>query len=240
MPGIFTQNSTQFVDDGTGQTSNIACYADISIDPPPSYQKFFPEPFFPSYIEEHTSSEAYKRVLSDSGAQQPVQDNHDARIISETLEGSYTYSGSVTGKPGLIDSDADAGGLEEFPRTTWPAFWDADGDGIADWWDGSTGGEGYTVVEGYLNFMADPHVFVTPEGEVDVDLKALTAGFASPRFEVSVEPELGEVVVSEGAATYSSNGEAGVDYFTVGVEDEEGSRWERKIGVGIFEGAAEV
>lgn len=240
MPGVFDQNSTQFVDDGTGQTSEIACYADISIDPPPSYQKFFSEPFFPSYVEEHTSTEAYKRVLSDTGAQQPVQDNHDLRIVNETLTGTYAYSGSVSGKPGLIDSEADAGGLEDFPETTWPAFWDADGDGIADWWDGSTGGEGYTVIEGYLNFMAEPHVFVVPGGEVDVDLVGLAAGFVSPRFEVSAESEIGDVVVSEGVATYSSNGEAGVDYFTVEVEDEEGSKWKRKIGVGIFEGAGEI
>lgn len=47
MPGIFDQDSTQFVDDGTGQTSKIACYADISIDPAPSYQKFFDEPCVP-------------------------------------------------------------------------------------------------------------------------------------------------------------------------------------------------
>lgn len=44
MPGVFDQDSTQYVDDGTGQTSEIACYADISIDPAPSYQKFFDEP----------------------------------------------------------------------------------------------------------------------------------------------------------------------------------------------------
>lgn len=240
MPGVFDQNSTQVVDDGTGQTSEIACYADISIDPPPSYQKFFDEPFFPSYIEEHTSTEAYKRVISDSGAQQPVLDNHDSRIISETLEGTYTFNGSVSGKPGLIDSDADAGGLEDFPETTRPASWDADGDGIADWWDGSTGGDGYTPIEGYLNFMAEPHVFVAPGGDVDVDLAGLTAGFVSPSFTVSGEAGLGEVVVSDGVATYTSAGEAGVDYFTVSVEDEEGSTWERKIGVGIFEGAGEV
>ena len=44
MPRAFDQDSPQFVDDGTGQTSEIACYADISIDPAPSYQKFFDEP----------------------------------------------------------------------------------------------------------------------------------------------------------------------------------------------------
>lgn len=40
MPGVFDQDSTQYLDDGTGQTSDIACYADVSVEPAPSYQKF--------------------------------------------------------------------------------------------------------------------------------------------------------------------------------------------------------
>lgn len=264
MPGIFDQDSTQFVDDGTGQTSKIACYADISIDPAPSYQKFFDEPcaspdpiiilsmkthssanvgrFFPSHITEQPSTEAYKRVLSDSGASQPTLDDHDARIIQETVDGTTTYEGSVTGKPGLIDNEDDAGGLEEFPTVSRSASWDADDNGIADWWDGSTGDDdGYTVLEGYLNFMADPHVFVSPGGSVDVGLGKLVAGFKDPGFTVGeTENGLGEVQVESGTATYTSSGDAGVDYFTVSVEDSEGSSWERRVGVAIFEGADDV
>ncbi|KAL2863963.1 pectin lyase fold/virulence factor [Aspergillus lucknowensis] len=238
MPGIFDQDSVQFVDDGTGQTTKIACYAEISIDPPPSYQKFFDDPFFPSYIEEHTSTEAYKRVLSDSGVSQPVRDDHDTRIIHETLNGTATYSGSVSGKPGLIDNEADVGGLEDFRTVTRPASWDADDDGIADWWDGSTGGDGYTIIEGYLNFMADPHVFVVPGASVEVDLASLVLGFQGPSFTVGeTENGLGSVEVSGGTAVYTSSGDVGVDYFTVAVEDEEGSTWERTVGVAVFEGA---
>ncbi|KAL4904182.1 hypothetical protein BDW74DRAFT_168602 [Aspergillus multicolor] len=241
MPGVFDQDSTQFVDDGTGQTSEIACYADVSIDPAPSYQKFFDEEFFPSHITEQTSTEAYKIVLSDSGASQPVFDDHDTRIISETIDGTATYKGSVSGKPGLIDNEADVGGLEDFPEVTRSETWDADGDGIADWWDGSTGGDGYTAIEGYLNFMAEPHVFVTPSGNVEVDLVALARGFVEPSFTVDgTENSLGEVAVDGTTATYTSSGDAGVDYFTVSIEDSEGSTWERKIGVAIFDGADDV
>ena len=142
--------------------------------------------FFPSFIEEHSSTDAYKRVLSDSGVRQPVQDDHDSRIINETLTGTYTYTGSVSGKPGIIDNEADVGGLEDFPTVTRPDSWDADGDGIADWWDGSTGGDGYTPIEGYLNFMADPHGFVTPGGSVEFELdQMLAAGFSEPSFEMA-------------------------------------------------------
>ncbi|KAK1147235.1 hypothetical protein N8T08_001974 [Aspergillus melleus] len=237
MPGVFDQDSEQYPSgDGTSENPKIACFADVSIDPAPEYQKFFDEPFFPSYIKEQTSTEAYKRVLSDSGASQPVLDDHDTRIIHETLNGSYTYRGSKSGKKGLIDNEADAGGLEDYPKASWPETWDADNNGIADWWDGSTGGDGYTAIEGYLHFMAEPHVFVTPGGSVKFNLRKLAAGFKTPSFKVS-GGKLGSVKTSGGLATYTSSGDAGVDHFTVNISDSEGSEWERTVGVGIFKGA---
>ncbi|KAL4888897.1 pectate lyase [Aspergillus ambiguus] len=237
MPGVFDEKSQQYPPgDGTEQTSNIACYADVSIDPPPEYQKFFDVPFFPSFIEEHSSSEAYKRVLSDSGVSKPVRDDHDTRIIQETLNGTTRYSGSVSGEPGIIDNEQDVGGLEDFPTATRSDTWDADGDGIADWWDGSTGGDGYTPIEGYLNFMADPHLFVTPGGSAEFDLSGLAGGFSSPSFAVS-GGTLGTVEVANGVAKYASSREEGIDYFTVSIRDAEGSTWERTVGVAVFEGA---
>ena len=44
MPGVFDQDSEQYIEDGEGQSENIACYAEIRIDPAPTYQKFFAEP----------------------------------------------------------------------------------------------------------------------------------------------------------------------------------------------------
>lgn len=177
-------------------------------------------------------------MLSDSGAQQPVFDEHDQRIIEETLTGTTTYVGSVSGKEGIIDNPDDVGGLEDFPTTTRDASWDADGDGIADWWDGSTGGDGYLPIEGYLNFMADPHVFVAPSGSVTIDLAALAAGFVEPTFTVT-GAELGSVTVSGGEATYEA-GEAGIERLEVAIEDSEGSTWMRTVGVAVFEGAGDV
>lgn len=110
--------------------------------------------FSPPYIEAHTSTEAYKHVLSDAGANRPVLDDHDTSIIHETLNGSYTYRGSKSGKKGLVDNKADVGGLEDYPTSSWPETWDADNDGLADWLDGSINGDGYMAIEGYLHFMA--------------------------------------------------------------------------------------
>lgn len=175
-------------------------------------------------------------MLSDSGASQPVLDDHDKRIIRETSGGTTTYAGSKSGKKGLIDSPADAGGLESFPTTTRPSTWDADNDGIADWWDGSTGGAGYTELEGYLNFMADPHSYVSPSKSVSIDLAALATGFKSPTFTTS-GPTKGTVSVSGTKATYTAGSSAGIDYISIVIKDSEGSTWTRKYGIAIYAGA---
>lgn len=189
--------------------------------------------FFEPHVQTQTSTEAYKRVLSDSGVSQPVLDDHDKRIIRETLAGTTTYVGSQSGKRGLIDDPRDAGGLESFPTTVRPASWDANNDGIADWWDGSTGGAGYTAIEGYLNFMADPHAFVAPSASVTIDLAPLAAGFQSPTFQVSGASK-GTVSVSGATATYRAGGSAGIDFFDVAIRDSQGSTWTRRFGVAIF------
>lgn len=195
--------------------------------------------FWDGLVETQSSTDAYKIVLSDSGASQPVLDDHDHRIIDETLTGTTTYVGSKSGKEGIIDNPADVGGLEDFPTVHRDlTTWDADGDGIADWWDGSTGGDGYTALEGYINFLADPHVFVEPAGEVTIDLAALAAGFVEPTFEVT-GASLGSVSVDGVEAVYTA-GEAGVERLEIAVTDSEGTTWTRPFGVAVFAGADEV
>ncbi|KAI8162604.1 putative pectate lyase C [Colletotrichum sp. SAR 10_70] len=238
--GVFDQDSVQYPSgDGTSITDKIACWAKVSFDPAPTYQKFFAEPFFEPHVDTQSSTEAYKRVLSDSGVSQPVRDTHDARIINETLTGTTTYVGSVSGKKGLIDDPKDAGGLEDFPEAKRSASWDADGDGIADWWDGSSGGDGYTPIEGYLNFMAEPHAYVSPSKAVEIDLAALALGFKEPTFEVA-GGDKGKVSVTGTKATYTAGAEKGIDYLDISVKDSEGSTWTRSFGVAIFDGAEEA
>lgn len=237
MPGVFDEDSEQYVSDGTGKKTNVACWADVTIKNV-TYQKFFDKPFFESFVETQSATEAYKRVLSDSGVSQPVQDDHDKRIINETLTGTTTYTGSVGGKKGIIDNPRDVGGLEDFPTVKRSASWDADGDGVADWWDGSTGGEGYDVIEGYLNFMADPHALVAPSSSVKIDLAALAAGFVKPTFTVN-GATLGSIEVSGSTAIYTSK-TVGIEHLIVSVEDSEGSKWSRSFGVAVFEGADDV
>ena len=52
MVGRFDQDSIQYPEgDGTGITEDIACFADVGIDPAPIYQKLFSEPLvFVAYL----------------------------------------------------------------------------------------------------------------------------------------------------------------------------------------------
>lgn len=149
------------------------------------------------------------------------------------MTGTYTYTGSKTGKKGLIDDPADVGGLEDFPTTKRDADWDIDNDGIADWWDGSTGGDGWTPLEGYINWMADPHAFVSSSEAVTVDVARLAAGFASPSFTITGATK-GRASITGSKLTYEAGPVGGVERLTLGIVDEDGSEWSRSFGVAII------
>ena len=74
-------------------------------------------------------------MLADVGCNRPVLDDHDKRVIEETRTGTTTYKGSITGYPGLPDSQDDVGGWEDYPEIHRSADWDTDGDGLPNWWE---------------------------------------------------------------------------------------------------------
>jgi hypothetical protein len=126
------------------------------------------EPFFPSFVETRTAEEAYENVLADVGANVPMLDDHDRRVIEETRTGTVTYEGSRSGLPGLPDSQEDVGGWEDYPEIHRPADWDTDHDGMPNAWERTRGfdpedpgdgaldadRDGYTNLEEYLNELA--------------------------------------------------------------------------------------
>ena len=57
-------------------------------------------------INEQSAGEAYKAVLKHAGASHR-RDAIDRRIIREVRKGTATFKGSVTGLPGIIDSETD-------------------------------------------------------------------------------------------------------------------------------------
>src|SRR5262249_53403010 len=155
------------------------------------------------------------------------------------LAGTYTYKGSVTGFPGLPDSEADVGGYESYPTTARDAGWDTDGDGLPDWWEkaiksnpssksgdftdasSDPDGDGYTQLDDYLIWMARPHVFTTPGASVAVDLGRLFAGYTSaPTYSASGAVN-GSVTVSGKTATFKS-ATCGLASWNVTVKDSGG------------------
>lgn len=155
MPGHFDESNQEEGRIATGE--------------PRDYDPWVDEPFFESHVRTQSAQDAYEDVLADVGANRPVLDDHDKRIIEEVRAGTFTYRGSRTGYPGLIDNESDVGGLEDYPMIERPADWDADHDGMPDEWETKHGLDpadpedrndthlskvGYTNLEIYLNELA--------------------------------------------------------------------------------------
>ena len=153
-------------------------------------ETWYDAPFFESQATIHSAEEAFKIVTSYAGATMPVRDEQHVRNVRETLAGTYTYTGSRSGIKGEIDDEADAGGWETYPEEHRAADWDTDQDGMPDWWEQAVGsnpsvanhnddpdGDGWTLLEDYLDFMAHPYVLVPVNGQACIDLKPYFEGF---------------------------------------------------------------
>jgi hypothetical protein len=218
------------------------------------WQVWVDQPFFPSYAQVHTAGEAYKHVLSDVGATQPVFDDHDLRIIRETLDGTWTFRGSYNapnGTYGVIDHQNDVGGWENYGSETRPADYDSDDDGLPDWWEievshtsaHSPAGDfsdatadpdrdGYTNLDDFLEWMANPHYFA--DNSLEINLKSLAAGFtASPSFVID-QTDGCNVKLKDGSVAEIiaySNHAASLRSFTFTVTDSEGTSLTRTVNL---------
>lgn len=222
---------------------------------PTTYDSWVSSPFFPSHATIHTASNAYKQVLSDVGCNQPLLDDHDARVIRETLDGSYTYTGSVSGVPGLPDSQDDVGGWENYPVVSRPANWDTDHDGLPNWWEGIKGlnpnsppgdfsdsngdadGDEYTNLEDYLNWLAAPHFDCTNGAPLDVDLAQFTRGYtnSNPVYTVSDAVNGSVALVAGRIARFTSTATTNaLGRFTFSVTDAQGDSLTNTVGLRLI------
>lgn len=98
------------------------------------------EPAPTGEVTTHSAETAFDKVMSYCGASL-YRDDVDARYMEEARTGTATYTGSVTGKPGLIDIVADVNGYTEYDFGTGehPAGFDTDGDGMPDEWETANG-----------------------------------------------------------------------------------------------------
>jgi len=178
------------------KNNNIYNYVVSTGTKPTTYEFQVTEALFPSYATIHTAKDALKIVTSYAGATMPMRDEHHQRNIRETLDGTYTYVGSKSGIKGEIDTEkditehADGKGWEEYPEEHRADDFDTDQDGMPDWWELCVGsnasvanqnddpdGDGWTLLEDYLDFMAHPYLVIAPNGEGSIDLKPHFAGF---------------------------------------------------------------
>ena len=245
MPGHFDLSNEadgRKVSHSNGDTSSYATYVD--------------KPFFPSYVTTQSAVDAYKNVLSDVGCNAPVLDEHDQRIIGETLAGTTSVVGSVTHKKGFPDKVADAGGYEDYPAVHRSESWDTDQDGMPDWWEilhgldpkGSKGNlsesngdpdkDGFTNLDGYLDWMAHKHYSTTQAAPLRIDLKELARGYSdAPTFKVtnvkggSATVDHNGVLVYTPAAAAKQAAQSSLGGFDFTVTDREGSSMTRRVNV---------
>ena len=228
---------------------------------PEKDKTWYNEPFFPSYATIHSAKDAFKIVTSDAGATMPCRDDQHLRNVMETLKGTWTYKGSRSGIKGEIDHEDDAGGWEEYPEEQRAANWDTDQDGMPDWWEEMTGsdanaanqnddpdGDGWTLLEDYLEFMAHPYVIVEAGETGEIDAKPHFAGFygqngnydkVTPSYTVNTTNGLFTASV-EGSKVKAVAGQtAGYGYISVTVNDGE-TTYTQRFGVAVTGGATGI
>ena len=224
---------------------------------PTTYQYRVNEPLFESYATIHTAKDAMKIVTSYAGATMPMRDEHHVRNIRETLDGTYTYVGSKSKIKGEIDTEADitehaeGKGWEAYPEEKRAEDWDTDQDGMPDWYERIIGsdantanqnddpdGDGWTLLEDYLELMAHPYIVMEPNSQGSMDLKPYFIGFygqngnvVTPSYTIEAEGNgLFTATVEGSALTIVAASQDGVAFVPVTVNDGE-TTFTQRIGV---------
>jgi hypothetical protein len=180
-----------------------------------------------------------------------MSDLTDQRILNETKERSYTFVGSKSGLKGEIDSEDDAGGFEDYPEETRPDDYDSDKDGLPNWWEDIIGtnphsdaedfseanlldAEGYTALEHYLDFMAQPHLFMTPGSSTTISLSKLFAGYTyNPVFTVVNESPAIAATVNNYVLNIVAHKEKSLNSVILKVQDATGDSCERRLCIAL-------
>lgn len=199
------------------------------------------KPFFDSYATIQGAKQAYKDVLSDVGANMPFFDLHDQRIIKEAKNGTYTYTGSKSGKKGLPDRESDVGGFEDYGTATWANDYDTDMDGLPDWWENMFSASdpnsddsrtGYTELERFLDWMATPNYKIESGETQSIDLSQYTAGHDGGTYSITSKPNGVNATISGTKMSVSlSNSFGGIGYIKFTLKDKDGDSYIRRIGV---------
>ncbi len=237
MPGYFNLKNQE-----KGRTMTVSNKEMVK------YETFVDKPFFESYVTTQSAEAAYKNVLSDVGANQPILDAHDQRIIEETLKGTYTYKGSKSGLGGMIDTQEDAGGWPIFKNDSRPADWDSDHDGLPNWWEEIHGlnvnsapndfsnansdkdKDGFTQLDNYLDWMAQPHYFMNVGGKIELSAVDFFKGYEKKPVYTFSDVKNGNVELKGNKIQFLAK-QKGLASFVITVTDKEGDSMSRVINM---------
>lgn len=148
---------------------------------------------------------AYQRVLAASGAMPWRRDAVDQRIVRNVRQQAGQIVDFVNGTTFSGDYlTNNIGGTNYIGVNPWPllasqsAPTDSDNDGMPDFWElalglatnnasdrNLTNALGYTRLEDYLNWLADPHALSDRNGFVDFDLRTANGGTTNLTFAVA-------------------------------------------------------
>ena len=164
--------------------------------------------------------------------------------------------GSESGIKGEIDDEQDAGGFEDYPEELRPISYDTDYDGLPNWWEDIRGtdprtrtrdyketnadmeGDGYTELERYLDFMAQPHVWLAPAAQTVVDVKKLFAGYTNhPAFSVATAGTGVTASLTDGLLSIQAGDAKALATLTLTVTDADNAGYERRLCVAVTDNA---
>ncbi len=218
------------------------------------------KPFFESQATIESAQRAYKTVLSDVGCNMPVFDDHDVRMVKETLNGTYSCTGAKTKLGGIIDASSESkeGNYSYYTSETRASDFDSDLDGLPDWYEDLIGtnkksasgdfsdsnadadGDGYTNLEEYLYYMSVPHVEMEKGVSKTFDLTEFFMGFSKTTPSYSVAENSSNLTISiSGSKLTVSSAKGGIFYYKVKVTDKQSDVMTRTFAVYV-EGSTET
>ena len=196
----------------------------------------------------HSAEDAFKIVLSDVGCNAPELDNHDIRMVDETLNGTTSTIGWHSKLRGIIDRESESAeggyaGLNIIEESR-PEGFDTDQDGMPDWWEQLAGSnpteadnnadpdrDGYTLLEDYLNWLAETHRIMGVNAQTTISLQSLFAGFTkAPAYSVQLVSGTATANITDGNLQIKTT-DAGLTAFDVTVTDSEGTTMTRRVNV---------
>jgi microcystin-dependent protein len=94
--------------------------------------------------------------------------------------------------------------------------------------------DGWTLLEGYLEFMANPYLIVKPGEQATIDVKQFFKGFTkSPAYSITTDSSLFTAAVNGSVITVTGGEYGGIGVITMKVTDSEGTTYEKRLSIAV-------